>query len=406
MALAQTTVAIGLATCRRRKSGRKMQARNPSQACRSAGQVSRVFEFFSGMGGLRAGYRLAMGADSKLPRWRAYEVDETCIHTYSELFGSQKVFGVRKTSRWEYASGPDEVWRCSIDKLPGAAFEGADVWLMSPPCQPFTRTGHRLDIKDTRCAPLLKLVDELPKLGSLPRAIFLENVPEFRGSKMHAKLKAGLRACDKARGVKYNVEEFVLNPTSFGFPNTRKRFYLIAYDASQNTAAHPEERIPLPGIDCDEVPVRPVGDFCTHRQPSVDDYRVPESLLKRAFQNSWQLDVATGKSGLTKTFTQAYGKKEKGYGEEGLSKAGPLLLTEDDGWTPSDQGRRRFGVLNQKDWDHVRYFAPEEILGIHGYPSEMKLPEWLKTRQQWRLIGNSVNVAVVGRVLERLLASI
>ena len=28
----------------------------------------------------------------------------------------------------------DQLWRCSIDRLPNDALEGADLWLMSPPC--------------------------------------------------------------------------------------------------------------------------------------------------------------------------------------------------------------------------------------------------------------------------------
>eukprot|EP00438_Fugacium_kawagutii_P036545 Skav231225 [mRNA] locus=scaffold813:188111:190842:+ [translate_table: standard] len=88
-----------------------------------------------GIGGMRLAYEAATADDRA--RFRAYE--------------------------------EDELWRCSIDKLPDAAFDGADLWLMSPPCQPFTRTGHRRDVLDPRCRALLRLVDALPHLEAPPK---------------------------------------------------------------------------------------------------------------------------------------------------------------------------------------------------------------------------------------------
>ncbi|CAJ1401198.1 unnamed protein product [Effrenium voratum] len=343
----------------------------------SARRALRVHEFFSGVGGLRLAFQAAGGRSA---RWRAYEVDEACCQAYRQLYHSRQLGGVRQAEPWKSIVRPeDELWRCSIDKLPDAAFEKADLWIMSPPCQPFTRTGHRLDVKDPRCRALLRLVEALPKLRVKPKGILLENVPGFQNSEAHKRLCAALREA----GLEW--QELLLDPRSFGFPNTRQRFYLVA------TAAE---------VDLEElggVPVRPVKDFLRPVAPEdLEALRVPRQFLQEAHEEKWQLDVATGESLATKTFTSSYGKV--GYGAEGLSKAGPLLdMLGKDG--------KRFRSLPPEHWDHVRYFAPEELALLMGFPNAFALPE-MSTRTQWRLLGNSVNVAVVTALLRRLLRAL
>ncbi|CAE8628827.1 unnamed protein product, partial [Polarella glacialis] len=167
--------------------------------------------------------------------------DETCCGVYSKLFGSGYFPGVRQGERWKGTSGPDEIWRCSIDKLPDEAFEGADMWTMSPPCQPFTRTGKRLDIDDRRSAAFKRLMEALPKLKTPPKAILVENVPEFMGSKAHKLLEVTLSKAG------FKTEEFVLDPIDYGFPNSRRRFYCAAVHAGAAKAA-PGRQLPgLPG---------------------------------------------------------------------------------------------------------------------------------------------------------------
>jgi site-specific DNA-cytosine methylase len=53
------------------------------------------------------------------------------------------------------------------------------LWLMSPPCQPFTRLGNQKDDQDNRSASLLHLINLLPELINPPTYILLENVKGF-----------------------------------------------------------------------------------------------------------------------------------------------------------------------------------------------------------------------------------
>ncbi|CAG8575867.1 10785_t:CDS:1, partial [Acaulospora colombiana] len=55
----------------------------------------------------------------------------------------------------------------------------ANCWLMSPPCQPYTRGGKGLDDQDQRAKGLLHLIHVLSELSIPPEYIFLENVLNF-----------------------------------------------------------------------------------------------------------------------------------------------------------------------------------------------------------------------------------
>ena len=112
----------------------------------------------------------------------------------------------------------------NLEHLPIAHFDRlkADCWLLSPPCQPYTRGGKLLDDQDTRAAGLLHLIDVLGKMSEPPRYIFLENVLNFEKSRSRNKLVKTLAE----RG--YRVREFLVTPNDLwvAIPNDRLRYYL------------------------------------------------------------------------------------------------------------------------------------------------------------------------------------
>lgn len=98
----------------------------------------------------------------------------------------------------------------------------ANCWVMSPPCQPFTRGGRNLDNEDSRSAPLLHLIALLSQLKEPPRYFVLENVKNFETSICRFKLVDSLKA------MGYSIHEFLVSPWQFGIPNQRLRYYLLA----------------------------------------------------------------------------------------------------------------------------------------------------------------------------------
>lgn len=98
----------------------------------------------------------------------------------------------------------------------------ADVFVMSPPCQPFTRLGLQAASKDPRTKSFLHILDLLPKLSKPPDYILMENVKGFETSDTREHFLETLKSCG------YSYQEFLLSPTQFGIPNSRLRYYLLA----------------------------------------------------------------------------------------------------------------------------------------------------------------------------------
>lgn len=126
---------------------------------------------------------------------------------------------------------PDRLWR---------AWD-ADLWWLSPPCQPFTTRGLRRDLDDPRTRGLSTVLDRIA--AHCPPYLAMENVPGFVGSRGHARLRDVL---DRAG---YSVRETLLCATSLGLPNRRLRFYLVA--AREVLAEWPERSGPPMAVgDC------------------------------------------------------------------------------------------------------------------------------------------------------------
>ncbi|GLC53893.1 hypothetical protein PLESTB_000801000 [Pleodorina starrii] len=123
----------------------------------------------------------------------------------------------------------------------------ADLWLLTPPCQPYTTTSNarRRDTADPRAASLLHLLSGAV-LGSMtrpPSRLLLENVPGFVGSGSHGALRGSLTAAG------YELQEFVVSPHQLGVPYSRPRYFALAvrrplrfprsYDCSSGPVEHP-----------------------------------------------------------------------------------------------------------------------------------------------------------------------
>ena len=51
-----------------------------------------------------------------------------------------------------------------------------------------------------------------------------------------------------------------------------------------------------------------------------------------------------------------------------------------------------------------RFFSPREIANLHGFPPEFAFPESVSRKKRYELLGNSLSVQVVGRLLGFLFA--
>ena len=115
----------------------------------------RILELFCGIGGAAA----AAGGEVLA----AIDHDRDALATYSLNFPHRVV--VRNLARVPAA------WYASFN---------ADIWWMSPPCQPHGIRGQQRDLDDPRSEAFLSVIQAIREVR--PLAIGLENVPWFSGS--------------------------------------------------------------------------------------------------------------------------------------------------------------------------------------------------------------------------------
>lgn len=281
----------------------------------------RILELFSGLGA----WRMAASAQGSVVA--AYDISPVANRVYAATHGDRPIARELAT-------------------VPAAelAAQGADTWLLSPPCQPYCRMGLHMDLADRRSRAFVRLVEVL---GSVPvERLALENVEGFAGSEAHALLVARLDQ------LGFHHHSYRLCPSRFGIPNQRPRLFLVA------------ARRPLKTLEPPAVPPQPLGDYLD----AEEDPRLylPAEVLSRHLPG---LDLVTAASNRSGCFIGGYGQRYVG--------SGSFLRTE--------RGIRRF--------------SPGEIGRLMHLPTPLSFPEDLPFEGRYKLLGNALNVTVARWVL-------
>ena len=123
----------------------------------------------------------------------SFEISEVCNRVYAHNFG-------------------DKPRTKSIEHLDPALLDsfGADTWLMSPPCQPYTSMGKQRDAQDPRGSRPAAPLRCNTKLSAPPTYILLENVNHFQHSQSHGLWLAAMEAAG------FVCHEFLLSPAQIG----------------------------------------------------------------------------------------------------------------------------------------------------------------------------------------------
>ncbi|NXJ45567.1 TRDMT methyltransferase, partial [Spizaetus tyrannus] len=333
------------------------------------------------------------------------------------------------------------LWAKTIEGITLKEFDrlSFDMILMSPPCQPFTRLGLQGDVSDPRTKSFLYILDILPRLQKLPKYLLLENVKGFESSSARSELLRMLATC----GFKY--QEFLLSPTCLGIPNSRLRYFLIAKlhqepfsfqapgqvsllvlpeFAFSSLSSEEKNLDPDIGPDCsskkslpkraflfkletvkemerkhdqdNDSSIQMLKDFLEEENEEMSRYFLPlKSLLRYAFL----LDIVKPTCRRSTCFTKGYGHYVEGTGSV-LQTAVDVQLEsvfkhiED---LPEEEKLMKLSTLK------LRYFTPREIANLHGFPLEFGFPDKVTIKQCYRLLGNSLNVPVVAKLISILL---
>ncbi|KAL0080143.1 S-adenosyl-L-methionine-dependent methyltransferase [Phycomyces blakesleeanus] len=293
----------------------------------------------------------------------------------------------------------------------------ADVWTMSPPCQPYTRIGLKQGSQDGRAKSFLHLLDVLKGMKNRPKYILVENVKGFEESDSRDMLVDTLGQCD------YAFQEFMLTPLQLGIPNSRMRYYLLAKLKPLTFALNPTNSIlgyvPFSAhmssefvdsrtrvisneeqlIERTSVEIEPLSNYL---DPLADitPYIVPDKVLAK---HSHVFDIVKPDSRRSCCFT-------KGYSHYAEATGSVLQMNTDaDTATIFQQAaiaKANGETENQLDLLHtlqLRYFAPREVANLMGFPKSFTFPDTSSLKQRYRTLGNSINVRLVSELMRYLL---
>ncbi|XP_030253334.1 tRNA (cytosine(38)-C(5))-methyltransferase [Sparus aurata] len=373
----------------------------------------RVLELYSGIGGMH--YALK---ESGVPVQvvAAIDINTTANEIYKHNF-------------------PDTpLWNKTIEGITLNDFNklSFDMILMSPPCQPFTRIGLQRDIADPRTKSLLHILDLLPRLSRLPRFILLENVKGFENSSAREHLVKTLMECG------YTIQEFMVSPTSVGIPNSRLRYYLIAkistekisdaspHPAESDSLVEPSVSSPLGPGTClpeeekhggealykletakdaqrkinqnNDLSVKQIQDFMEPQmEVNMEHYLLPPKTLLRY---AMLLDIVRPTCRRSVCFTKGYGRYVEGTGSVLQCCMETEMESVFRGLDQCSEEEKLQRLLKLK----LRYFTPREVANLMGFPKSFSFPEHIPTKHQYKVLGNSLNVVVVAKLIQQLVS--
>lgn len=357
------------------------------------GFPSKVLELFSGIGGMSfAVHSLKL---SPSPEIVSCDINTVANEVHSFNFPGKVILQNNLA-----AISPEE-----LDRI------AADVWTMSPPCQPFTCLGLQKDVDDNRSDCLRHLLKEVfPKIKCKPRFLLLENVKGFDTSRARDML------IETVSSQGYFWREFLVSPHQVGVPNSRTRYYFLArlyqdfaFDAtgilreipslskSQTCTCCLETFMPSFHTNSEQ---NIVPDFDEVSLESLlDKEPCPDLLLKpKELKYINALDIVTPSSQRTCCFTRSYGHLLQGSGsvlQENLSLDLDKIIED---YSNSNS-------LEKLEQLKLRFFSPDEVSRFMSFPKEFKFPLTTTRKQRYRLLGNSVNVKVIEMMLRLLFVS-
>uniref|UniRef100_T2MJN0 tRNA (Cytosine(38)-C(5))-methyltransferase n=1 Tax=Hydra vulgaris TaxID=6087 RepID=T2MJN0_HYDVU len=382
------------------------------------GPSLKVLEFYSGIGGVH--YALTYAGVSVHVE-AAFEINTSANSVYRHNFPQTTLL------------------QKNIEGLNLEDLEhfNADVWTMSPPCQPYTRLGKQEASCDPRAKSFKKLMNILMKMTSPPSFIFLENVKGFEVSDSCEDFLMILNS----KG--YYTQSFLLSPIDFGIPNSRLRYYLIARYQKKFNFKTTQKPICLNGNLCEcegldmecactalasvvqlykpmkikdilnvdnsvsseinsssfcEPDLKKMLDLLQKRSFPIKFTKISHSILLRYYS---LFDIVDSDSNKSCCFTSGYSRFIEGTGSlfSCLPQSDRNLILNKLSITENDN-ESNIDLLESLQ---LRFFSPEEIAALLCFPICFSFPDKITEKQKYKLLGNSVNVLVVANVMRYFL---
>ena len=389
-----------------------------NMACSVADSPLRVVEFYAGVGGFHWALKKA-GVNAEVVA--SIDINTNTNAVYAHNFPSTPHLNRNI---------------CGMTAKEMDSFN-PDVFVLSPPCQPFTRQGLRRDNQDRRTDSFFHLMSLLSEMQTPPKYLLMENVQGFEISHTREHFVGILRS------LRYSVQEFLLSPNQFGIPNSRLRFYLLAkrkpLQFSLILSPTEEDRMESIGDDglstskpissspstdaeqlikfmteqkvqksvnishghSDATDLRIPSDYGSQissylLSPSDDElssYLVPDKILQKY---AIAMDIVQPSSTHSCCFTKAYGNYALGTGSvlQHSLDSNELAKAFEEYSKLQGEGKMEEAVECLRKLN-LRYFAPKEVANLMCFPAEFDFPSSLSRTQCYKVMGNSLNVHVV-----------
>jgi len=345
----------------------------------------RVLEFYSGIGGMHSAFLKVLQENLlKGEVIEAFDINSYANQVYELNFSKQ-------------------VKTITLDNLNTKLTESyqSNMWLMSPPCQPYTRQGNQKGSKDSRTSSFLHLLNDiLPNLNNPPSYILIENVKGFEKSDTRNIL------INQLKNLGFAIQEFLLSPNQFNIPNQRLRYFLLAklypykfkYPEFNDTIQSSIPETQMIKIELEKVMDIKTIEYLSSNCENLENYlekeednyfekfKLPDEITMKFGKI---LDLVTYESRKTCCFTKAYGRKFEGTGSLIQMADKNVIANVDD----------PYSWLKLQ----IRYFTPKEIASLHGFDNNFIFPPNLTIRQCYTLLGNSLNVEIVKQLIKYLL---
>lgn len=252
----------------------------------------------------------------------------------------------------------------------------------------------------------------LPQVESV-KYLILENVCGFEKSEARDLVISTLSQAG------FSLQEFLLCPRQLGIPNSRLRYYLLAKkEKVWSFSAHSEI---MKDFSCLKENLRSIGlniepkSLETYLSQDINDcYLVPEKIL---LKHAKVLDIIRPDSFISCCFTSGYFR----FGQiidvlahvhehiclfcrycEGTGS----VIQSSGSKEELDEAFRLFsksGDESELAILKLRYFSPQEISSLLGFPPNFSFPDTITNKQRYKVLGNSLNVTVVSLLLFSLL---
>jgi DNA (cytosine-5)-methyltransferase 1 len=235
-----------------------------------------------------------------------------------------------------------------------------DVLLASPCCQGHSRARGSNDVKGEVSRQTAWCIPHALEYIDLPKAIIVENVPEFLKWERYAVWKAAMKSYG------YQLTENVLNAADFGVPQNRVRVFIVATLGRRVAIEAPMKK---------HRAADTIIDWDSPYFKRIDSKERADVVMRQ---------VANGRKTFGDRFLVVYNGSEKN--GRSIEKPLPTVTTND-----------RLAVVNG---DMIRLLKPEELKRAMGFPKTYQLPEHHKDCV--KLLGNAVCPPVAEEVCSQV----